>query len=379
MRVQRLVMPVSGAESWTVLDDEMVPVEPAERFLAHLAAIERSPNTVKAYAHGLRLWFEFLSLRGVLWDQVELEEVSEYVRWLRAPADNVIVLDASAARRCEATVNRHLAALFGFYDFHVRAGVELAESLVAWRRVPRGSYKPFLHHVTAGRAIPTRPVKLRAPRRLPATLTLEQVTAILAGCSRLRDRFLFALLAETGMRIGQALGLRHADFVSRRCEVTIVPRGDNANGARAKTRTVTTLPVSAPLVRLYSDYMHLEYGELDCDYVFVNLFSEPVGRPLRYQAVAKLVERLRERTGVVFTPHMLRHSRATELKVLGCQSRWSPRCSLTGRWPPPARHTYTSPSMTCAPSCSVWVSGMPRPTPRRRWRGDRLIGARAGE
>ena len=68
MRVQRLVMPVSGAESWTVLDDAMLPIEPAERFLAHLAAIERSPNTVKAYAHGLRLWFEFLGLRGVLWD-----------------------------------------------------------------------------------------------------------------------------------------------------------------------------------------------------------------------------------------------------------------------------------------------------------------------
>jgi integrase len=31
---------------------------------------------------------------------------------------------------------------------------------------------------------------------------------------RLRDRFLFALLASTGMRIGQALALRHEDLVS---------------------------------------------------------------------------------------------------------------------------------------------------------------------
>ena len=313
MRVQRLVMPVTGAESWTVLDDDLLIVEPVERFLAHLAAIERAPGTVKAYAYSLRLWFEFLGVREVAWESAGVEDVSEFVRWLRAPADNVVVLDESAARRSEATVNRHLAGLFGFYDFHARAGVALAGSLVAWRQVSRGSYKPFLHHATKGRPVPTRPVRLKAPRRLPATLTLEEVTAILAACGRLRDRFLFALLAETGMRIGQALGLRHSDFVSRRCEVTIVPRGDNVNGARAKTRTVTTLPVSAPLVRLYSDYMHLEYGELDCDYVFVNLWSSPVGRPLRYQTVAKLVERLRQRTGIVFTPHMLRHSRATEL------------------------------------------------------------------
>ena len=31
----------------------------------------------------------------------------------------------------------------------------------------------------------------------------------------LRDRLLIGLLAETGMRVGQALGLRHSDFVTR--------------------------------------------------------------------------------------------------------------------------------------------------------------------
>ena len=120
-------------ESWTVVDDAMVPVASVERFLAHLAAIERSPGTVKAYAHSLTLWFEWLTLGARSWDTAGIEDVSEFVRWLRAPADNVIVLDASASRRSEATVNRHLAAVFGFYDFHARAGVELAASLVAWR------------------------------------------------------------------------------------------------------------------------------------------------------------------------------------------------------------------------------------------------------
>ena len=36
MRVQRVVVPVTGAESWTVVDDEWVPVGPVERYLAHL-------------------------------------------------------------------------------------------------------------------------------------------------------------------------------------------------------------------------------------------------------------------------------------------------------------------------------------------------------
>ena len=36
MRVQRVVMPVTGAESWTVVDDGWALVEPVERYLAHL-------------------------------------------------------------------------------------------------------------------------------------------------------------------------------------------------------------------------------------------------------------------------------------------------------------------------------------------------------
>src|SRR5665811_501993 len=116
-----------------------------------------------------------------------------------------------------------------------------------------------------------------------------------------------------GMRIGQALGLRHADVGSRDRVIRIVPRTDNANGARAKTRSVHVIPVSTALIRLYSEYLHVEYGALDSDYVFVNLFGEPVGAPLRYQAVNALVGRLRDRTGIAFTPHTLRHCHATDL------------------------------------------------------------------
>jgi integrase/recombinase XerD len=311
--VQKVVMPTTEAESWTVVGDDLEPVEPAEEYLAYLSAIERSPTTVRAYAFSLKLWFEFLDRRDLAWDRVSVEAVAQFVAWLRAPGDNVVVLDASAARRSPATVNRHLAAVFGLYDYHARTGLAVAAELVAWRRVGRGSYKPFLHHVTKGRPIPTRPVKLARPRQVPRTLTDEQILAVLAACDRMRDRFLLALLAETGMRIGQALGLRHADFVSRDRQVRIVPRPDNANGARAKTRDVHVLPVSTALVRLYSEYMHSEYGSLDSDYVFVNLWSDPKGQALRYSAVADLVGRIRARTGIVFTPHMLRHSRATDL------------------------------------------------------------------
>ena len=64
LRVQPVVMPFGDPQSWTLVDQDAAVVEPVEAFLSHLHAIERSPNTVKAYAHDLRDWFEFLDQRG---------------------------------------------------------------------------------------------------------------------------------------------------------------------------------------------------------------------------------------------------------------------------------------------------------------------------
>lgn len=50
MFVQRVLSPVDGVESWTVLGANGAPVASIERYLAYLTQIERSPNTVKAYA-----------------------------------------------------------------------------------------------------------------------------------------------------------------------------------------------------------------------------------------------------------------------------------------------------------------------------------------
>ena len=85
MRVQQVVVPYGEPRSWTVLDRDWSVVEPVEVFLAHLHAVERSPNTVKAYAHDLRDWFAFLAAGELVWSSVRLEDVGRFVAWLRLP------------------------------------------------------------------------------------------------------------------------------------------------------------------------------------------------------------------------------------------------------------------------------------------------------
>ncbi len=298
-----------GREAWTVLGADGAEVAPVVGFLRYLHRIERSPNTLRAYAHDLKLFWEFLAGRGVAWDAVELADLGDFAAWLRRPAPNVVPLPGGRAARSAATTNRALSAVMGFYDFHARHGVPVAAALVDRGRGGRGSYRPFLY----GIARPTaraRVGRLREVRELPKVLTLEQISAIIAAQGRLRDRFLFGLLAETGMRVSQALGLRHEDMRTWERRVELVPREDNANGARGKGGRGFAL-ISDELVRLHALYMSEEYGLIDSDYVFINLWAGEIGAPLRYGAVDALVRRTRARVGFDFHPHMFRHTFVT--------------------------------------------------------------------
>jgi len=116
--------------------------------------------------------------------------------------------------------------------------------------------------VSKGKAQPGRAIALKAPGKLPRVLTVAEAQAILDACDHLRDRFLLAVLWDVGLRIGEALGLRHEDIAAAEREVTIVPR-INDNRARSKSRQQRTVPVGAQVIRLYADYLHGEYGDLD--------------------------------------------------------------------------------------------------------------------
>jgi integrase/recombinase XerD len=214
MRVQRVVMRDSGEESWTLLGEDHSPAEPVERFLSYLSSIEKSPNTINAYAHDLKDWFTYLAGHGLDWRSATLEDVAGFVAWLRLPpearAGKVVVLP-SVEHYCSASsVNRKLAALTSFCEFHARHGVALAGLLVtmqpAGRRGSAVSYKPFLHHISKSAPQRHRTIKLKTSRPRPKVLTAAEAQTILDACEHLRDRLLFAVLLDCGMfSAGQSL------------------------------------------------------------------------------------------------------------------------------------------------------------------------------
>jgi integrase/recombinase XerD len=113
--------------------------------------------------------------------------VAGFVAWLRLPPEawdgRVAVLPTAQYHCSAASVNRKLAALTSFWEFHARHGVELVGLLVrmqpAGRRGSATSFKPFLHHVTKSRPERQRAIKLKDSPPRPRILTVKQVQAIL--------------------------------------------------------------------------------------------------------------------------------------------------------------------------------------------------------
>lgn len=306
-----------GQRSFTVVDSDALPIGSAETFLRHLAALGYSPNTVKAYAHDLADLFTWLGFRRRDWRTLTVADVGEWVAWLRLPGParqgRLGVLPSVEPAVSERTLQRKLAAVSAFYGFHRRLDPAITLQLTRWDRgFSSAGYQPFLAHTRRQQA--RQEVRVRGVlRAAPEVIEAEDYQALLAGCTRLRDRFLLQLLRETGMRIGEALGLRHEDLSISRREVAVNPRL-NDNGARVKRWKPRRVPAPAGLFSGYACYLDEEYGDLDSDFVFVNLWAAPRGHAMTYSTARDLLLRLRHHTGLSgFTFHHLRHTYATDL------------------------------------------------------------------
>ncbi|HEY7359110.1 MAG TPA: tyrosine-type recombinase/integrase, partial [Ktedonobacterales bacterium] len=304
MKVQRVQLPPGNQYSWLVLDNEFLPVQPILVFLQFLSNLGRSPNTIRNTAHHLKLYWEFLHEHHLEWTKVDVEELAKFIAWLRKPQLSIGEAEEWSSSRTNATIDQMLTAVHGLYDYHARlkSGPELA--LYRFLSIPRRTYKPFLHGFTKAKPVRTRVVKVQREGRLVKTLRQEQVDTLLAACAHLRDRLLLTVLFDTGMRIGQALGLRHEDVKPEDNLIHIVPRADNSNGARAKSRRAYEVPVRppSPVMKLYVEYVLQELNGLEVnhlpDYVFVNLWEGELGRPMTYAAVIALFRRLQRQTGI---------------------------------------------------------------------------------
>lgn len=333
-RAFRVELP-GGRGYWTVVDDEYAKVAVADQFLYDLRfGSDRAESTTRVYAGELARFLAWCAGTGR-----GLEEGARHLSRF------VLLLQTTPVERAgagqgrppgAARVNHVLSVVREFFRHSVALGAVDASVLAALFEVGDDRFLPAELRREGGglryRAVPRH--RLRAPRRgRPDALSQAEWEALLEAASSWRDRFLLVVLWFCGLRVGEALGLRRADLhftpsaTSLGCRVGgphlhVVHREDNPNRASAKSRDERSVPVVAWVLAYYDRYVEERLAcppAEACDFVFVNLFHPPLGRPMTASAVRQSFRGLSRRAGLPrpVHPHMVRHATGSAMSEAG--------------------------------------------------------------
>lgn len=324
----------TGQAYWTVVDEDYAKVAVADRFLFDLRfGRDRAESTTRVYAGELAGFLAWCARSGR-----SLEEGAEHLSRFVLSLSTTPTLRAGSGKGRPpqaARVNHVLAVVREFFKHAAAAGEVEGRVLAALYEVADDRHLPAeLRPEGGGLRYRARPRhRLRAERReRPDAASQAEWEGLLEAARCWRDRFMLVLLWFTGLRIGEALGLRRADLhfadssTAIGCRVAgphlhVVHR-DNPNGASAKSRDHRVIPVGTWVLAYYDRYIEERLacpGAEGCDFVFVNLLHPPLGAPMTASAVRQAFATLSRRAGLgrAIHPHMLRHSTAEEMVDAG--------------------------------------------------------------
>ena len=321
-QAERAVSPVDLSTTWVVLDCGFVVHREATDFLRFLDGVSRSPNTIRAYAGRVARFLSWCADGGVDWRTVSLPNLARFKHWLEASP-----IGGDGRLREGKSVNAVLTAVCEFLRYCARH--DHIDRAVA----DRLSEPRYLFHLPPGfdpgergqlRTVRARSIRAREVEQFPEALTPDQARRVFECCRTPRERFVVQLLHDSGVRIGEALGLRREDIhplPDSRClgcsvvgaHIHVRHRA-NPNGALAKSRFARVVPVTVDVVAAYGDYRFersVILGDDDNDMVLVNLYHPPLGAALTYKAAKGFFDRLAHECAFPVRPHMLRHTAAT--------------------------------------------------------------------
>ena len=322
-------VPISPAIAyWSVVDADYRPFELADEWLFHLRfGVDKAEGTTQNYAGCVAHYLNWAAAYG--FDLVSAaEQLSRYVFYL----DREVITRGRGAgsRREGGRINGMLHAVRGLYRFGVTERVLPQSLLGVLYEVGDGPLLPMSLSGGRGLRMPARVRHSKRQKTAPPVeaASVDEWAALLWAATRWRDRFLLLLPWVLGMRIGAVLGMRRSDlhFGPTRYGATCldgphvhIVRRDNINRASAKHgHGDRGLPVPSVVLEFYERYLK-ERSAVPAaawsDFVFVNLWHEPIGEPMKLHAIDPLLARLSTKAGLPhkMSSHQFRHAAITRI------------------------------------------------------------------
>lgn len=165
----------------------------------------------------------------------------------------------------------------------------------------------FLYAVTLER--PDEVARVAYPKRrqrVPEPLTRAEVEQLLSGVYRIKHRVAILLAYSAGLRVSELCGLQVSDIDSKQMRIRV------RDGKRGRDRYTL---LSARVLAVLRDYYRSQRPAPP--FLFP---SRSPGRPMATKDFGRVVRRAARRSGLAkaVSPHVLRHSFATQLLDDGC-------------------------------------------------------------
>jgi integrase/recombinase XerD len=156
---------------------------------------------------------------------------------------------------------------------------------------------------------PAKPQSPRLPHKVLLTLTREQIRALEDAAATERDKLIVRILADTGVRLAELLGLTLADLIEQGRD-----RFLKVTGKGSRERLVPVAPGLFTRLRRFAARGRPE--DARTDRIFVTLrrdYRSGTYEPLDPRGVEQMLHALARRVGIEqrVYPHLLRHSFAT--------------------------------------------------------------------
>ena len=331
-----------------ITNDDYKPIDEVNRYLLYLSRVRMSYNTVLNYGKCLKLFYEYIeekneTIYDVALAKHPLSYFSEYSDYLEFDKDGNTI-------RKPETINYIINVVWRYLEFLTLDGV-IEKNPIEREYVNKNKYtclKEFLPkriydkrnfimkkvhakklQININKDIYKEIVYTIFPKEKESFYYTKYVTRNLSmkELVQLRNMCIVELMAGTGLRIGEVLGIKLEDLCDMHQGIIYIKRrDDNPNGALAKTGDGYVIASN----KIISDINFLiceTMKHLDSDYVFVNYFYENIGKPVGINMIEVLFKRitikLRKRNVIseedTIHPHMLRHLFAT-LAVDSCNN-----------------------------------------------------------